>query len=106
MHSLSRLRLFCFATAAFIACASPAAYGQAFYIVQKAQVYTQTSSTGSVPDPQTPAAFAAGAAIGVTLTLPSGATQTLTSSGGGGDNAFDLEVGFASKAALDAAYPN
>ena len=84
--------------------AAPAALGQAFYLVSKAQVFTQTSSAGAVADPRAPFAFNVESATNTTLTLPAGSTIAVPFFSG--DNEYRLEQVFATKAALDAAFPN
>jgi hypothetical protein len=77
---------------------------QAFYSVQKGQSFVQTSSAGAVVDSINPFGFGAQADTSTTLTFPSGSTQALVFVSG--DNSFEINSSFATKAALDAAFPN
>lgn len=105
MNSTSRIRLvFAAAAAGLFTFVSPFARGQAFYVVSKTQVFFQTGSSGSVPDPSSPFKFGAEAATNAILAQPSGSTQPLAFVSG--DNTFQVSQSFATKAALDAAFPN
>ncbi|HWA84992.1 MAG TPA: hypothetical protein VG710_02115, partial [Opitutus sp.] len=77
---------------------------QNIYLVSKSQLFFQTASSGSVADPITGAAFGVEASSNVTLTLPGGGTTAVTQSGG--SSSAKLDQTFATKAALDAAFPN
>lgn len=77
------------------------------YVVEKVQLFTQTSGAGAVPDPHEPYAFHSNALVDSVLTLPGGGTQTpVARSNGDGGTDFEIAAGFMSKAELDAAYPN
>jgi len=80
------------------------ARGQGFYLVEKSQIFTQTSSAGAVADPSVPFEFSAEAVVGATMTLPTGGTQVLPYSSG--NQNYRVGYFFSSKAALDAAYPD
>lgn len=82
--------------------AAKTAHAQEPYFVGKSQAFVQTSSTGAVPASTAPFNFRASGSTAITLTLPGGGTVTPTLS----DESYELVAGFATKAALDAAYPN
>ena len=106
MNSNSRHR-FCLwftAAACLVGLAAPTAHAQAFYVVSKNQSFFQASGSGAVADPLSPFSFSVESATNATLTLPSGSTQALSFVTG--DNSFQTTSSFATKAALDAAYPN
>ncbi len=86
-----------------IAFVVPRAFAQNFYIVGKTEGFVQRSSAGAVADPDRTFEFSAAAGTNVTLALPSGATQALPFNAR--DQEFVFQQTFASKAALDAAYP-
>jgi len=83
---------------------APAVFAQNFYFIGKAQRYIQTSGAGAVAEPNRAFTFSATAGTAVTLTLPSGGTQPLVFTPG--DDEYSIEQAFATKAALDAAYPS
>ncbi|MDO8541071.1 MAG: immunoglobulin domain-containing protein [Opitutaceae bacterium] len=85
--------------------AVPAALpAQSFYFVSKQQQFLQTSATGAVADPLGAFKFQAKAATSVTLTLPGGGTFPSVFDNKNSD--YALRQFFATKAALDAAFPN
>ena len=90
--------------ASLFALVTPAAFGQAFYVVQKNQGFIQTSSAGPVSAPNNAFGFSAQADTATTLTFPSGSTQPMPFVSG--DNSFEINTTYTTKAALDAAYPN
>lgn len=77
---------------------------QSFYMVSKNQFFVQTSASGAVPDPLAAYSFRAQAATPATLTLPGGSSAALVAEPHNGN--YRLDRKFATKAALDAAYPN
>ena len=94
---------FAAAVAGFLALAA-AAFAEPFYVVSKTQVFVQTTAGGAVPDPAGEYVFEARAGSNVTFTLPSGATQALTFTSSDGGN-YTFQQRFATKAAMDAAFP-
>ena len=105
MNSLPRNRAWFFATVTcVIGWAAHPVLAQNFYVVGKSQWFVQTSALGAVADPNKMFEFSASAATSVVLTLPAGGTQTLPFRLGDGE--YGIERSFATKAALDAAFPN
>lgn len=81
-----------------------AALAQSFHTINKYQNFVQRSASGATADPVMPFAFQARSAANVTLTLPGGSTMALSYNTE--DSVYMLRQNFATKAALDAAYPN
>ncbi|MDO8539231.1 MAG: immunoglobulin domain-containing protein [Opitutaceae bacterium] len=79
-------------------------HAQSFYFVSKQQQFLQTSAAGAVADPLGAFKFQAKAATNVTLTLPGGSTIPFVFDTKNSD--YALRQWFATKAALDAAFPN
>ena len=79
-------------------------HAQEFYAVGKNQNFLQTGPGTVIPDPAFPFSFGAGSAKAGTLTIPGGATFPLTFNFR--DNNYGFTRSFASKAALDAAFPS
>jgi hypothetical protein len=77
---------------------------QSLYMASKNQFYLQTSASSVAADPLAPFSFKAKAASNATLTLPGGSTLPLVTDTR--DGGFKLEQQFATKTALDAAFPN
>ena len=104
MTSIPHLRAILTAAAAglFALVASPA-QAQALYLVNKIQFFSQSSATGALADPVQPFVFSAKSPTAATLTLPGGSTQSMTFVAS--DSNYELNRAFATKAALDAAYP-
>ncbi len=96
-HALRRVAALCLFTAS-------SAFAQSFYLVSKSQSFVQTSAAGAVSDPNNAFSFSAQMATNGSFTLPSGAPASLTFVSG--DDAYELNQSFASKADLDAAFPN
>jgi hypothetical protein len=84
--------------------AAPLATAQNFYQVQKTALYLQTSAAGPVAWPYYPYGFVARTPVATSLVFPGGATLPLVSNPDAGD--YEINEFFATKAALDAAYPN
>ncbi len=79
--------------------------GQSIYNVNKDALYIQTTASGSVVDSRWPYVFGVQAPTAVTLGLPAGGgSETVPANSGNGD--FEINQSFATKSALDAAYPN
>ncbi|MDO8541957.1 MAG: immunoglobulin domain-containing protein [Opitutaceae bacterium] len=77
---------------------------QSFYIVSKNQHFVQTSAAGVAAEPLAPFSFRAHTTTSATLTLPDGSTAALSAEPRKDD--YRLDRKFATKAALDAAFPN
>ena len=77
---------------------------QSFYMVSKNQSFVQTSATAVVANPLAPFSFQARTATRATLTLPGGRTAALATDPR--DGGFVLAQAFATKTALDDAFPN
>lgn len=103
MPSIPRLRLLFPVLLASLSAAAPAARAQNVYFVGKTQRFAQVSPAGAVARPTGGFTFSATAATNVTLALPSGTTQSLLRLPG--EDEYRIEQAFATKAALDAAYP-
>ena len=84
--------------------ASAALHAQSFYMVSKTQFFVQTSASAAVADPAGPFSFKAKTATSATLALPNNTTVPLTTDARNGG--FVLNQVFATKAALDTAFPN
>ncbi|MDB6167478.1 MAG: repeat protein [Verrucomicrobia bacterium] len=81
------------------------AHAQDPHIVRKLHLYTQTTAAASVDFPGAPYEFGAqSTASGVTLHLPGGSTQAIPYDAS--EDAYQILTPFATKAAMDAAYPN
>ncbi len=105
MNSNLRFRvLVSAAVAGVFGWAAPAAHAQAFYSVSKSQGYFQNSSGAPVADPSQPFNFSASAAVNTTFTAPAGTVIPLNFSSG--DQSYKTDLPFATKADLDAAFPN
>lgn len=76
------------------------------YMVQKVQVFTQTSAAGAVADPLQPFVFSSNALVASVLHLPGGSIQTPVARSSDGGTSYEIQTYFTSRAALDAAYPN
>ena len=79
-------------------------HAQEFYVVGKNQNFFQTGPGTVIPEPSFPFSFGAGSAKAGTLTIPGGATFPLTFNLR--DKNYSFTRSFASKAALDTAFPN
>ena len=79
-------------------------HAQEFYVVGKNQNFFQTGLGTVIPEPSFPFSFGAGSAKAGTLTIPGGATFPLTFNLR--DKNYSFTRSFASKAALDTAFPN
>ena len=89
----------------FLALLVPAAlHAQSFYFISKQQLFMQTSAAGAAADPLGAFKFQSKAKTNVTLTVPGGSTAAYTFDTKDGD--YAIKQKFATKAALDAAYPN
>ena len=78
--------------------------GQSVYFVGKTQAFTQSSSTSVVADPTQPFQFGANGPNAATLILPAGGTMPLPYSAN--DQIFEFQQFFATKTALDTAWPS
>ena len=81
-----------------------AGFSQSLYFVNKIQNFTQTSGAGAVVDANNPFSYSLQMATNGTFTVPGGGTLTLASVASNAD--FEANQSFATKAALDAAFPN
>ncbi len=104
MLSLLRPRFLVLAALlAWAGATAPIAVAQNVYFVGKTQRYVQTSTAGAVPQTTGGFTFSASAGTNVTLTLPAGTTLPLIRPPG--NDEYEIEQAFATKAALDAAFP-
>lgn len=106
----TRLRSLGLVLAALVACADLAAQDIRFAVVNKYTGYVQTAATATAPHPER--AFGFSVAVDGSATDPT-PPNTLTLPAGGGsrplvydDGEWALEAQFATRAALDAAYPS
>jgi len=74
------------------------------YTVSKAALFIQKTPDSATASTKYPYAFSVQAPTASTLTLPGGSTQAVAFTGGNGD--YEIDAWFASKAAMDAAYPD
>lgn len=89
-----------------LAAFAPALHAQGFFVVTKSQFFLQTAASGSVADPNGAFVLSATAPTTANLVLPGGSTIPLILRGGDGESAYQLERRFATKASMDAAFPN
>jgi Immunoglobulin domain len=80
------------------------AAGSPYILIQKKQIFDQISSSGPVPDPQTPFSFDASAPVTGSFTPPGGTATPLTLSQG--DNTFGYDATYATLSALNTAFPD
>lgn len=93
-----------FALSALASLAPAPLTAQSFHSITKYQNFLQRSAAAPVAHPIAPFTFSARSAAGATLTLPGGANLPLIRSPW--DDGYELDRSFATRAALDAAFPN
>ncbi len=84
--------------------ATSIAHAQAIYFVSKSQGFFQNSSAAPAPNPLQPFNFSVQSPTLVNVTPPSGSAVTAAFTPNNQD--YEINAAFATKAALDAAYPN
>jgi hypothetical protein len=77
-----------------------------FIVVQKSQLFDQTSAAGAVPDPLAPFTFDASCPVAMSFTPPGGTSTALTAEQGGNGTKYSYSTNYNTQALMDAAFPD